>query len=92
MRLKQNLEDENPIVRVGNQFFRGTLEPIQGTAVCFAVTPHKQEQQSSRPLKSKLTYVSKTDKCFVMKRVFLKPKTDGDTSTQEHTATSSEKT
>jgi 3-phenylpropionate/cinnamic acid dioxygenase small subunit len=77
------LEDEKPVIRVGNQFFQGELEEIHGTAVCFQVQQDNDDQTSTKRPKSKLSYVGKTDKCFMMKRVFLNPKNGGDSVTTE---------
>lgn len=62
-------------MQVGNQLFRGSLEPIQGTAVCFeeVKTSATDNNNDSSSYKS-LSFTSKTDKVLVMKRVFLQPK------------------
>ena len=73
--MSQNLEEEDPVVRVGNQFFRGTFEPIHGTAVCFKVSQDTSPEEDASDPKKKLTFVTKTDKTLITKRIFLRPKT-----------------
>ena len=53
---------------MGNQLFRGCIEPIAGTAVCFA----ESTDCDSSDGKKKLSFIAKTDKVLQMKRVFLK--------------------
>jgi hypothetical protein len=80
--MKQRIGEDEPVAQIGNQMFRGSVEPIMGTAVCF------QEQATDKnesPQKKSLSFISKTEKVLVMKRVFLQPKksnpSDGHQST-----------
>ena len=69
-----NLDTDQPVIQVGRQFFRGTLDNILGTAVCFEV-PRDEVNDD-------LKYVGKTEKSLVMSRVFLESKSKKE-STQE---------
>ena len=66
-----NLDTDQPVIQVGRQFFRGALDNILGTAVCFEVP---------RDEANDLKYVGKTEKSLVMSRVFL---TKGEEPAQE---------
>ena len=85
------MDQDEPVIQVGNQVFRGSLEPIQGTAVCFQESEVASPLEGSNSCKSvkKLSFLTKTDKMLVMKRVFLQPKQQPPPS---ETGTSNEET
>ena len=79
------MDQEEPVVQVGNQLFRGPLEPVQGTAVCFEERgPESSGDESRRDAgaRNRLSFISKTDKAIVAKRVFLQPKASSDNARQ----------
>lgn len=67
-----HLDTEEPVIQVGRQFFRGTLDNILGTSVCFEVP-----RDDSNDLK----YVGKTEKGLIMNRVYLKEKSAAESTT-----------
>lgn len=81
------MDQDEPVIQVGNQVFKGSLEPIMGTAVCFQESKcgTTDNRDDSAPRKT-LSFISKTDKILVMKRVFLQPK-NSSTTTQEGMST-----
>lgn len=84
----QQLDQPEPILQIGNQFFQGSLQPTLGTTLCFEeLKPDQgrsarlQRKETSTTLGSstlngnhKLTFALKSDKTLLMKRVFLQPK------------------
>ncbi|KAI1297208.1 hypothetical protein HDE_04689 [Halotydeus destructor] len=75
------IDEEEPILQIGNQFFKGPLDYTMGTALCFEecgqtsrLTKLNQANVANSNDYKKLKYVVKTDKIFRMKRVFLHPK------------------
>lgn len=53
--------------------FKGTFEPLLGTAVCFQQSDTTGSESSGHS--ADLKYVAKTDKRLLMKRVYLEPNT-----------------
>lgn len=72
----QKLDEDEPIIQVGNQFFKGTLENVQGTAVFFEdVTDPKTQAPSTKPNEpqKEVKYFGKTEKMMSTRRIFIEP-------------------
>jgi general transcription factor 3C polypeptide 6 len=72
-----DIDSNQPLVQVGNQVFVGEYRDTIGTSVFFHKAP--QPQASTDPvfghkIGQQLTFLEKTNKKLVLKRVFLKPK------------------
>lgn len=75
--LFQKLNEEEPILQMGNQLFQGSLDYQMGTALIFEeATLDKTTSRSANVTKDskKLSFFAKTDKVLPVKRVFLHPK------------------
>ena len=58
---------------MGTQFFKGSLEHVQGTAIFFEELSEKKPAKSKEAEKE-LKYLCKTDKMMMTRRIFIEPK------------------